>query len=102
LRSKSIQASDLAQVHRRRIVATRLVQGLQRLMHRGVVTPVLEAKRVAPPRALLALLRTVPVLSTLPAYMIGFGFRPEHVPAFARRPSSAWETVERAVVVAGG
>jgi len=86
LRRGRPRPADLAKVRRRRIVATRLVQGLQRLMHRGIVTPVLESRRQGPPRALLALLRAVPQISAVPAYLIGFGFRPEHAPPYARRP----------------
>ncbi len=85
LRRGRVRPGDLAAVHRRRIVATRLVQGLQRLMHRGIVTPVLESRRQRPPRPLLALLRRVPQISVVPAYLIGFGFRPEHAPPYARR-----------------
>jgi 2-polyprenyl-6-methoxyphenol hydroxylase-like FAD-dependent oxidoreductase len=87
LRRGRPRPAELARVHRRRIVATRMVQGLQRLLHRGIITPVLESRRADPPRALLAVLRAVPAVSTVPAYLIGYGFRPEHAPAFARRPA---------------
>jgi hypothetical protein len=33
----------------------------------------------------LALVRRLPQLSVVPAYLIGVGLRPEHAPAFARR-----------------
>jgi hypothetical protein len=55
-------------------------------MHRGLVEPVLDGRRLGPPKAVLALLRRVPQLSFVPAYLIGIGLRPEHAPAFARRP----------------
>jgi hypothetical protein len=34
-------------------------------------------------------MRHVPRASFVPAYLIGVGLRPEHAPAFARRPERA-------------
>jgi 2-polyprenyl-6-methoxyphenol hydroxylase-like FAD-dependent oxidoreductase len=78
---------DLAAVRARRILPTVLVQALQRLMHRGLVAPILEGRRMGPPKLVLALMRRVPQVSFVPAYLIGIGLRPEHAPAFARRPA---------------
>jgi 2-polyprenyl-6-methoxyphenol hydroxylase-like FAD-dependent oxidoreductase len=78
---------DLAAVRARRILPTVLVQALQRLMHRGLVAPILEGRRMGPPELVLALMRRVPQVSFVPAYLIGIGLRPEHAPAFARRPA---------------
>jgi 2-polyprenyl-6-methoxyphenol hydroxylase-like FAD-dependent oxidoreductase len=77
---------ELAAVRNRRIVATTLVQSLQRLLHRGLVVPILDGRRNGPPDRLLALLRRVPRLTSVTAYLIGVGFKPEHAPDFARRP----------------
>ena len=82
-------ARDLARVRNRRIVATVLVQGLQRMLHRGVVVPILDGRRTGPPAPVLALMRRVPRLTQLMAYVIGVGFRPEHAPDFAVRPRAA-------------
>jgi 2-polyprenyl-6-methoxyphenol hydroxylase-like FAD-dependent oxidoreductase len=82
-------ARDLARVRNRRIVATVLVQGLQRMLHRGVVVPILDGRRAGPPAPVLALMRRVPRLTQLMAYVIGVGFRPEHAPDFAVRPRAA-------------
>jgi 2-polyprenyl-6-methoxyphenol hydroxylase-like FAD-dependent oxidoreductase len=79
--------ADLAAVRARRILPTVLVQGLQRLLHRGLVAPIVEGRRMGPPEPVLALLRRVPQLSFVPAYLIGMGLRPEHAPPFARRPA---------------
>ena len=87
LRRGRVRPAELAAVRHRRIVATRLVQGLQRLLHRGLVTPVIESRRQGPPPPMLALLRHVPQVSVVPAYLIGLGFRPEHAPPYARRPA---------------
>jgi len=63
------------------------VQSLQRLLHRGVVAPIVEGRRMGPPAPVLALLRRFPQVSYLPAYLIGVGVRPEHAPNVARRPA---------------
>ncbi len=79
--------SALAAVRRRRLLPTVLVQALQRLLHRLVVAPTVQGRRAGPPTPLVALMRRVPRLSVVPAYMIGVGPRPEHAPDFARRPT---------------
>ena len=68
-------------------LATALVQGLQRVLHRAVVVPILEGRRAGPPRPILGLVRRVPRVTTATAYLIGVGPRPEHAPAFAARPA---------------
>ncbi|MDG4786197.1 FAD-dependent oxidoreductase [Micromonospora sp. WMMD1102] len=86
LRRGTVTESDLAGVRTRRLLPTILVQRLQRLMHRGLVAPILDGRRAGPPRPVLAVLRRFPFASLGPAYLIGIGVRPEHAPAFARRP----------------
>jgi len=75
----------LARVRRRRLLPTVLIQGLQRVLHRRLIDPALDARTARPPRALLVLMRTVPALSGVAARFIGVGPRPERIPAFARR-----------------
>ena len=58
-------------------------------MHRAVVAPIVEGRRMGPPGPVLNLVTHLPQLSYIPAYLIGVGFRPEHAPAFARRPQPA-------------
>lgn len=79
-------ADELRAVRNRRLVATVVVQALQRLLHRGMVAPILDGRRTGPPKPVLALLRGVPRLTYVTAYLIGVGIRPEHAPAFAIRP----------------
>ena len=67
---------------------TVLVQLLQRFMHRVLVVPILQGRRAGPPKPVLTVLRRFPQVSVVPAYLIGVGLRPEHAPAFARRPRS--------------
>ena len=83
--------ADLAKIRSRRLLPTMLVQGLQRLLHRTVVRPVMVGKRNGPPPAMTKLFARFPRLSYFPARLLGLGLRPEHAPAFARR---AMERVE--------
>jgi 2-polyprenyl-6-methoxyphenol hydroxylase-like FAD-dependent oxidoreductase len=78
--------ADLARIRSRRLLPTMLVQGLQRLLHRTVMRPVMAGKRNGPPPAMIKLFARFPQLSYFPARLLGLGFRPEHAPAFARRP----------------
>jgi 2-polyprenyl-6-methoxyphenol hydroxylase-like FAD-dependent oxidoreductase len=87
LQRGTVTPADLAAVRRRRILPTVAVQALQRLMHRGLIAPIIEGRRIGPPGPALALLRRVPQASIVPAYLIGVGLRPEHAPDFARRPA---------------
>ena len=86
---KAVSPRDLGAVRNRRLVATILVQALQRLMHRGLVNPILDGRRMGPPKPVLAMLRHVPRASYLTAYLIGVGIRPEHAPPFAASQSQA-------------
>ncbi|MEX5717949.1 FAD-dependent oxidoreductase [Geodermatophilus maliterrae] len=85
LRNGTVTAKDLAAVRARRLLPTVLVQGLQRMLHRALVGPLVEGRRPGPPAPVLALVHRLPQLSVLPAYLIGVGLRPEHAPDFARR-----------------
>jgi 2-polyprenyl-6-methoxyphenol hydroxylase-like FAD-dependent oxidoreductase len=78
--------AELAQVRSRRLLPTMLVQGLQRMLHRTVMRPVMAGTRNGPPPAMIKLFARYPWLSYVPARLLGLGFRPEHAPAFARRP----------------
>src|SRR5947207_681787 len=84
----SLSPATLGRVRARRLLPTILVHSLQRLMHRAVVAPIVEGRRMGPPGPVLNLVTHLPQLSYIPAYLIGVGFRPEHAPAFARRPAA--------------
>ena len=88
LQRRELRTRDLARVRRRRWLPTFLVQWMQRLMHRAVINPVLEHRRVGPPDSMIKLMERVPQASFVPAYLIGVGVRPEHAPAFARRSAA--------------
>ncbi|WP_370943816.1 FAD-dependent oxidoreductase [Amycolatopsis sp. cg5] len=85
LLSGKVTGKDLAKVRARRWLPTVLVQGLQRLLHKAVMRPVMEGRRNGPPPAMIKVFRRFPGLSIVPAYLLGIGFRPEHAPDFARR-----------------
>jgi 2-polyprenyl-6-methoxyphenol hydroxylase-like FAD-dependent oxidoreductase len=89
LRRGAVTPAELARVRARRWLPTVAVQALQGFLHRAVVVPVLQGKRQGPPKPLLAIMERFPPASFVPAYLIGVGLRPEHAPAFARRPSAA-------------
>lgn len=82
----TVSGRRLGVIQRRRTFPTVIIQTLQRVMHARVIAPVLEGRTaVAMPRAVGILLRIAPVLSVIPAYLIGIGPRPERVPEWARR-----------------
>jgi hypothetical protein len=59
---------------------TVMTQGLQILIQRFGVSKIL-ASKVAPKRApsALRIITSIPGFQYLPAYLVGIGFRPEHV-----------------------
>ncbi|MDR8413120.1 FAD-dependent oxidoreductase [Nonomuraea sp. 3-1Str] len=85
LRRHSVTPADLAAVQRRRQRPTVIVQAFQRMLQRVVFEPLFAGTFSGPPRTLLLLSRLVPRLRAIPARFVGFGPRPEHAPAFARR-----------------
>ncbi|AKK25426.1 FAD-dependent oxidoreductase [Mycobacterium sp. EPa45] len=85
LRRGVVTDRDLAAVRRRRLPPAAVTQAVQRVLHRGLVGPILDGKSADPPAALIALIRRLPGLAAIPAYLVGVGVRPEHAPDFARR-----------------
>jgi 2-polyprenyl-6-methoxyphenol hydroxylase-like FAD-dependent oxidoreductase len=75
------EAADplLAKVQARRMLPTRMTQGMQKLVQDRVVAPLLAGAHFDRPPAMLELLDKLPMLRRLPARAIGLGFRPEHV-----------------------
>jgi len=85
LRQHRVTDRDLAAVRRRRLFPTAVTQGVQRVLQRVLLGPLLRGADPTPPAALLGLVQRLPWLSVVPSYFIGVGVRPEHAPAFARR-----------------
>jgi 2-polyprenyl-6-methoxyphenol hydroxylase-like FAD-dependent oxidoreductase len=70
---------DLARVQRRREFPTRMTQRMQVLIQNRVIGRVLASKKQASIPWVVKLLIHFPVLRRIPAYVVGVGFRPEHV-----------------------
>jgi len=76
----------LEAVQRRRTFPTVMTQGLQVLIQRRGVSTVLRLK--APPKRaplIVRILSNIPGFRRIPAYIVGIGFRPEHVTEYIRR-----------------
>ena len=85
LRRGGVRTRDLAAVQRRRLPPAALTQRVQRTLHRTLIGPILAGKNAEPPAVATDLLRRLPWLTAIPAYIIGVGVRPERAPAYARR-----------------
>jgi 2-polyprenyl-6-methoxyphenol hydroxylase-like FAD-dependent oxidoreductase len=77
LQSGPVSMDDLRKVQARREWPTRLIQWMQVVIHRRVVTGRASANRQSVP-FVVRLLKWFPVLRQLPARFIGLGPRPEH------------------------
>jgi len=75
----TITINDLRKVQVRREWPTRMTQGLQGLLQKRVIGRVLGGDSRPSPPFVVRLLNRWPFLQRLPAYLIGVGFRPEHV-----------------------
>ncbi|MGV0852611.1 FAD-dependent oxidoreductase [Mycolicibacterium phlei] len=85
LREKRVTVRDLARVQRQRTLPVVVTQAFQRLIHARLLGPVLAGEVVSPPAALAEMFRRVPLLTRVPAYLVGVGLRSEHIPMVARR-----------------
>jgi 2-polyprenyl-6-methoxyphenol hydroxylase-like FAD-dependent oxidoreductase len=84
LRDGQLTDGDVERVQARREWPTKATQRLQLVMQNTIIAPALSGKgRIKPPLA-LRLLTGLPVLSRIPARILGLGFRPEHVADFIR------------------
>ncbi|MEC3918157.1 FAD-dependent oxidoreductase [Nocardia sp. CDC160] len=89
LLSHSVTPADLARVQRHRTLPTAVVQGAQRFAHARVIRPAVAGQlnvSNAPETPLaLRIFRRIPVIRSLPPFIVGRGVIPERVPDFARR-----------------
>jgi 2-polyprenyl-6-methoxyphenol hydroxylase-like FAD-dependent oxidoreductase len=89
LLSGALRIRDLAKVQRRRRFPTVVTQGMQRLLHAIAIVPALDGRIdiASASRAPLPvrILRRVPVIRSVPPYLLARGVLPEHAPHFARR-----------------
>jgi 2-polyprenyl-6-methoxyphenol hydroxylase-like FAD-dependent oxidoreductase len=75
----SVTEDDLAAVQRRREFPARMMQRIQLAIQNRVISRVLSANKQIEVPLVVKLLRRFPVLRRIPAYIVGIGFRPEHV-----------------------
>jgi 2-polyprenyl-6-methoxyphenol hydroxylase-like FAD-dependent oxidoreductase len=79
LRSGKLEARDLDAVQRRREFPTRVTQRLQLFMQDRVVTRALDGDVDFTPPLGIRLMARFPILTRIPARLVGMGVRPEHV-----------------------
>ena len=79
LRDGAPSVDDLRAVQKRRMLATRVIQGMQVFVQNRVIRGVLASTAV--PRApwIIRMVNRYPILRRLPARLIGVGVRPEHI-----------------------
>jgi len=87
LRGGGPTPDDLQRVQRRRMLPTRVIQGVQVQVQRRVIMRVLAGAGPLKPALPLRIMARFPVLLRLPGRMIGLGVRPEHVKTSAMPPS---------------
>ncbi|MFF0527344.1 FAD-dependent oxidoreductase [Nocardia amikacinitolerans] len=89
LLSGRVGVAELARVQRRRWFPTVVTQGIQRLLHAAVIRPALSGQvdlsRADNAPWPIRVLRRIPVVRSIPPFLIARGVLPEHAPDFARR-----------------
>jgi 2-polyprenyl-6-methoxyphenol hydroxylase-like FAD-dependent oxidoreductase len=75
----NVTLEHLAAVQRRRDWPTRMTQRFQLMIQKQLNARALSAETDFAPPAFVRLLGALPILSRIPARIIGLGFRPEHI-----------------------
>jgi 2-polyprenyl-6-methoxyphenol hydroxylase-like FAD-dependent oxidoreductase len=75
----NVSLEHLAAVQRRRDWPTRMTQRFQLMIQKQLIARALSAEADFAPPVFVRLLGALPILSRIPARIIGLGFRPEHV-----------------------
>jgi 2-polyprenyl-6-methoxyphenol hydroxylase-like FAD-dependent oxidoreductase len=88
LRRGPVEPELLESVERRREFPTKLTQWLQVTIQNRVLAPVLAGRMGSAPPLIVRIIGTVPLLRQIPAYVVGIGFRPEHVRSSNRELTS--------------
>jgi len=81
LRSGALLTQHLALVQKRRIWPTRMTQRMQLFLHKRLIQKILREDKPFHPPLPLRLLNRFPMLRRVTGYIIGIGFRPEHIEA---------------------
>jgi len=79
LREGRVSIDHLRRIQGRREFPTRVTQWLQVTVQRRIISRVLGETRAVKPPLAVRLLATFPFLRRIPARIVGFGIRPEHV-----------------------
>lgn len=79
LLESTLSLDDLKRVQARRDWPTRMTQRLQLALQNTVIAPSLAATTAIKPPLAIRLISRFPLLSRLPARLLGLGFRPEHI-----------------------
>lgn len=88
LKAGTLMAKDLEKVQRRREFPTRFIQTFQTFVQKRVIASVLSSTGPAGIPLAFRVLFGIPVIRDLPARLIAFGIRREHVGNPGREPSS--------------
>ena len=88
LRERAPSLAELHRVQQRRELPTRLIQNLQMAIQNSVMTRVLNLRADPKPPFIVKLLNRCAYLRRFPAWLVGIGFRPEHV-RIAEQPPRA-------------
>ena len=75
----SVDESVLAAIQKRREFPTKVTQGAQIAVQKRLIDPLLNTDTPIRAPWLLKLLSSIPLLRTIPAYVVGVGVRPEHI-----------------------
>ena len=78
LSEKHVSIPDLHRVQERRLLPTRMTQAMQVFVQKRVLSRALGTTLTGAPW-FLKLFRWFPILQRIPGYLVGIGFRPEHV-----------------------
>jgi len=79
LRRGPVEPAELALVQKRRELPTRLTQGMQVLIQKRMIDPILRSKGPVSAPWFIRQMARWPWLRRIPARIIGIGFRPEHI-----------------------
>jgi 2-polyprenyl-6-methoxyphenol hydroxylase-like FAD-dependent oxidoreductase len=79
LRAGQIREADLHSVQVRREKPARLTQKVQVFLHKHLLKRIFDSTEIISPPLPMRLFEKFPRLRSLPARMIGIGFRPEHI-----------------------
>jgi 2-polyprenyl-6-methoxyphenol hydroxylase-like FAD-dependent oxidoreductase len=89
LSQDKLTVDHLAAVQKRRDWPTRMTQRFQLAIQKQLIARALSAEEDFAPPLFVRMLGAFPVLSRIPARLIGMGFRPEHVRTSAAVPGRA-------------